>query len=73
MNAREIAVRDGAIRLGQLIKLAGLVDSGGEVKTFLSEEAVLVNGQPEARRGRQLAPGDVVEAGGERLLLVARR
>ena len=70
MSEREVALRDGAIRLGQLIKLAGLVDSGGEVKTFLSEEPVLVNGEPEARRGRQLAPGDVVEAAGERLVLV---
>jgi len=70
VTEREVAVRDGAIRLGQLIKLAGLVDSGGEVKTFLGAEPVLVNGQPEARRGRQLAVGDVVEAAGERLLLV---
>ena len=70
MSEREVALRDGAIRLGQLIKLAGLVDSGGEVKTFLLEQPVRVNGEPEARRGRQLAPGDVVEAAGERLVLV---
>jgi len=72
MNEREIALRDGAIRLGQLIKLAGLVDSGGEVKAFLDHEPVLVNGAAEARRGRQLGPGDVVEAAGERLTLVTR-
>lgn len=70
MSEREVPLRDGAIRLGQLIKLAGLVDSGGEVKTFLQEQPVLVNGEPEDRRGRQLAPGDVVEAAGERLVLV---
>lgn len=72
MSECEVAVTGGAIRLGQLIKLAGLVDSGGEVKGFLSEETVLVNGELEARRGRQLSVGDVVEAAGERLRLVAR-
>jgi ribosome-associated protein len=71
MTEREVVLRDGAIRLGQLIKLAGLVGSGGEVKGFLGEQPVLVNGQPEQRRGRQLGPGDVVEAAGERLTLVA--
>ncbi len=48
------------IRLGQLLKVAGLIDSGAEVKAFLSEQAVLVNGEREERRGRQLHPGDVV-------------
>ena len=72
MTDREIVLRDGAIRLGQLIKLAGLVDSGGEVKAFLNDEPVLINGEPEARRGRQLRPGDIVEAAGERLTLVSR-
>jgi ribosome-associated protein len=48
------------IRLGQLLKLADIVDSGSEVKAFLSTEPVWVNGVREARRGRQLNPGDVV-------------
>jgi len=60
------------IRLGQLLKLAGTVDGGGDVKAFLTSERVLVNGEPEARRGRQLHPGDVVVAGVEELKVVAR-
>jgi ribosome-associated protein len=48
------------IRLGQLLKLAGVLDSGAEVKALLSTEPVWVNGEPESRRGRQLHPGDVV-------------
>jgi ribosome-associated protein len=51
------------IRLGQLLKLAGVVDSGSEVKTFLATETVLVNDLPETRRGRQLHPGDIVRVG----------
>lgn len=48
------------IRLGQLLKLAGVIDSGSEAKALLAEQTVLVNDEPEARRGRQLHPGDRV-------------
>lgn len=51
------------IRLGQLLKLAAVIDSGAQVKAFLSTEPVWVNGEREARRGRQLHPGDVVRVG----------
>jgi len=60
------------IRLGQLLKLTGTVDGGGDIKTFLASERVLVNGEPEVRRGRQLHPGDVVLAGAKELRLIAR-
>jgi ribosome-associated protein len=62
---REVQARGGAIRLGQLLKVAGLVDSGGEAKALLASGTVTVNGEPETRRGRQLAAGDVVVAGDE--------
>ena len=68
--ARELAIRGDTIRLGQLLKLAGVVDAGGELKAFLADEDVTVNGEPEARRGRQLHPGDVVVAAGEELRVV---
>lgn len=67
---REISLRDGTIRLGQLLKLADLVDSGGEVRSFLEEAEITVNGEPEDRRGRQLAAGDVVVVDGEELRLI---
>jgi ribosome-associated protein len=67
----EIAIRGEMIRLGQLLKLAGIVDSGSEVKRFLAAETVLVNDEPEARRGRQLHPGDTVRVGGHDLCVVA--
>ena len=52
----EIAIRGEMIRLGQLLKLAGIVDSGSEVKAFLAAEPVLVNDEPEVRRGRNCTP-----------------
>ena len=63
----EIAIRGDTIRLGQLLKLAGAIGSGAEVKALLAAQdgtAVRVNGEPETRRGRQLHPGDVVEVAG---------
>jgi ribosome-associated protein len=60
---REVEIRGYTIRLGQLLKLAGLVDSGADAKALLAEGGVTVNGEPEERRGRQLHPGDVVAVG----------
>jgi ribosome-associated protein len=68
--ARDVEIRGDMIRLGQLLKLADVVDGGGEVKDYLAEMPVLVNGEPEDRRGRQLHPGDVVVAGDEELRIV---
>jgi beta-phosphoglucomutase family hydrolase len=57
---REQAIRGGTIRLGQLLKLSGLADSGAEAKALLAAGQVQVNGEAETRRGRQLHDGDVV-------------
>jgi ribosome-associated protein len=57
------------IRLGQLLKLAGFIDSGAEAKGLLAEGGVTVNGEPEARRGRQLHRGDVVAVAGQSVRL----
>lgn len=71
-HEREIAIAGGAIRLGQLLKLAGLIGNGGEAREFLAKQEVLVNGEREQRRGRQLVSGDLVVAGGEALRLGSR-
>jgi ribosome-associated protein len=57
---REVDTRDGAIRLGQFLKLADLIDVGGDAKALLAGGTVTVNGEAETRRGRQLARGDIV-------------
>jgi ribosome-associated protein len=69
-DMREIEVRGEVIRLGQLLKVAGIVDSGGEAKAVLAGGEVTVNGEPETRRGRQLHHGDVVAAGEETVRVV---
>jgi ribosome-associated protein len=61
----DVEIRGDAIRLGQLLKLAGVVDSGGEAKELLVAGEVRVNGEAETRRGRQLVDGDEVTAAGE--------
>ena len=53
--------------LGQALKVASLVGSGGEAKVVIQAGEVLVNGEVETRRGRKLEEGDVVEVGEERL------
>ena len=63
----DIHIRGDTIRLGQLLKLAGLIGSGSEAKDLLATEPVLVNGEPEERRGRQLHAGDVVRVGDKEL------
>jgi ribosome-associated protein len=55
------------ITLGQALKAANLVGSGGEAKVLVQAGEVLVNGEVETRRGRRLREGDVVEVGEERL------
>jgi len=64
---RDVPIRGDMIRLGQLLKMAGVVDGGGELKALLAGQAPIVNGEPEARRGRQLHPGDMVVVAGEQL------
>jgi ribosome-associated protein len=65
----EVSVGEQGIRLGQLLKLADLIESGGAARELLDSGAVRVNGEPETRRGRQLHPGDVVECGDTRVSL----
>ena len=60
---REVPIRDETIRLGQLLKLADLIDNGADAKPLLLQGLVFVNGELETRRGRQLVKGDVVSLG----------
>jgi len=67
---REVEIRGDTIRLGQLLKVAGVVGSGGEAKALIAEGEVTVNGEVETRRGRQLHTGDELAAAGQELRLV---
>jgi ribosome-associated protein len=64
---QELRISGDSIRLGQLLKLGGVVESGGGGKELVAGGAVLVNGELETRRGRRLRDGDVVEVEGREL------
>ena len=65
----KIILRDEYIKLGQALKVAGLVGSGVEAKKVIAEGLVLVNDNVETQRGKKLRDGDVVEYDGERVLI----
>lgn len=67
---RDVEIRDESIRLGQFLKLADLIDYGAEAKPLLMQGLVVVNGEVETRRGRQLRKGDVVTLGGQSVRVV---
>ena len=61
----EIPIRDAMIRLGQLLKLANLVVDGVEAAELIKNGLVMVNGEIDDRRGRQLHDGDTVTVNGQ--------
>ena len=64
MDYIEVSIRDEYIRLGQAMKLAGILDSGSDIKYEILEGKVQVNGETEERRGRKLHKGDVFRYAG---------
>jgi len=69
---RDVKIRGDMIRLGQLLKLAGLIDAGGQAAAFLATTPVRVNGEPEERRGRQLRRTPTLADGAWESLVGAR-
>ncbi|NMB09512.1 MAG: S4 domain-containing protein YaaA [Tissierellia bacterium] len=65
----EIKIDTEFIKLEQLLKLAGIVDSGGIAKMIIQDELIKVNGEIETRRGRKIYPDDKVEYEGEIFLI----
>ena len=63
METLKLREQDEYITLGQLLKAAGLVESGSEAKEVITAGEVLVNGETDTRRGRKLRDGDVVTFG----------
>ena len=70
-NVEDVPIRDSMIRLGQLLKLAGLVEDGVEAAELIKNVLVKVNGVIDDRRGRQLHNGDTVTVNGQTVRVVA--
>lgn len=67
---RDLPVRAAGLRLGQLLKLAGVAATGTDAKALLAAGEVAVNGEVDGRRGRQMVDGDVVVAAGTAVRVV---
>ena len=63
LGVTDVQIGPAGIRLGQFLKYAGAVESGGEAKAVLEAGEVRVDGEIEPRRGAQLYPGDEVSLG----------
>ena len=64
-KVEKIRIKDEFVTLGQFLKLADLIGSGGEAKFFLKENKVLVNKEEDQRRGRKLYDKDIIETAGK--------
>ncbi len=67
----DVPIRDSMIRLGQLLKLANLVEDGVEATELIRNGLVKVNGEIDDRRGRQLHNGDTVTVNNQTVRVVA--
>ncbi len=65
-----IQISDEFIKLGQAMKLAGMVDSGVDAKFIIQDGQVKVNGEVDTRRGRKLYPQDVFEYQGQEVTVI---
>ena len=70
---KSITIRDEFIKLGQAMKLAGLVDTGVDAKFAIEEGKVKVNGESELRRGRKLYDGDTFSFKGDEISIVSKK
>lgn len=69
-SADPVHIRDDSIRLGQLLKLAGLVEDGAAAREVIAAGEVTVDGQVETRRGAQIPAGTVVALAGQQIEVV---
>ncbi len=67
---REFKIKDEYIKLGQLLKAAGLAENGVIAKKMILEGKAYVNGEVDLRRGRKVCPGDIVSCEGEEIKVI---
>lgn len=62
----EISIYSEYITLGQFLKLADIIQTGGEAKSFLAQNKVVIDGEEDNRRGRKLRGGEIIEVLGQK-------
>ena len=65
MQTETVQIHTEFIKLQDLLKFAGAVETGGDAKLIIQEGRVAVNGEPCTMRGKKIRPGDVVEVDGQ--------
>ncbi|MDO4307947.1 MAG: RNA-binding S4 domain-containing protein [Eubacteriales bacterium] len=66
----EIKIKDEFIKLGQALKLAGVVEDGVEAKYAIQDGLVKVNGEVDERRGRKVYEGDIISYDGNDIKVI---
>lgn len=66
----EVKIKDEFIKLGQALKLAGIVEDGVEAKYAIQDGLVKVNGEVDLRRGRKIYEGDIITFQGEEIKVI---
>ncbi len=69
MEAIEFQLKGENVRLCDLLKLAGIAESGGQGKRLVADGEVSVDGQPESRKAARIRVGQVVECRGARIVV----
>jgi len=64
---KEVEISNDPVELYKILKLEGIVSSGGEAKHVITEGQVLVNGKVETRKRKKIFAGDIVEFGNEKI------
>jgi ribosome-associated protein len=70
--SKSVTIHTDYITLGQFLKLADVIDTGGQAKAFLAEASIVVNGEEDNRRGRKLYPEDRIEINGTDSFVISR-
>ena len=71
-KTKDISINTDYITLGQFLKLADVISTGGEAKVFLQNNEVVINDEIDCRRGRKLREGDIVEVLGKSFRIIQR-
>lgn len=69
----QVVIKDEFIKLGQVLKLAGLVSNGVDAKFLIQDGKVKLNGEVELRRGKKVYNDDVVEYDGSQVKVVTEK
>ena len=72
MEAIQFQLNNEHIRLCDLLKLAGVADSGGQGKHLVAEGLVTVDGRPESRKTAKIRAGQTVECRGAKIVVLAK-